>query len=116
MKAQVRIVALGVAVGAAVGALGAHVTDALGTDTAGKPVVLRVGEQMRVRTQPVGCLVRRFEGRPGVDCRRAGPLAGTYGTLLDRTKVVVVRFESRNTGKAVFTAHHGRRSFSVCRD
>ena len=36
--------------------------------------------------------------------------------LPDGAKVVVVRFEAAKARKTVFTAEHGMRRFSVCRD
>jgi hypothetical protein len=113
MAGHQRSTALGVAVGVVVGALGIGA----GVTHAGRaPIVVGVGDTIQVRGQPVGCMVRRFQSRTVVDCRRAGTLAGTYGTLIDGAKVVVVRFESAREGKAVFTAEHGKRRFSVCRD
>ena len=104
--------ALGLVVGlAAALGIGAGVTHA-----GRAPVVVGVGDTIQVRGQPVGCMVRRFQGRTVVDCRRAGTLAGTYGTFFDGAKVVVVRFESAKAGTAVFTPEHGKRRFSVCRD
>jgi hypothetical protein len=113
MAGHQRSAALGVAVGVVAGVLGigAGVTHAVRA-----PVVLGVGDTIQVRGQPVGCMVRRFQGRTVVDCRRAGTLAGTYGTFFDGAKVVVVRFESAQAGKAVFKAEHGQRRFTVCRD
>ena len=42
-----------------------------------------------------------------LDCRRGGPLAGTYGTMLSARRAQVVRFRSSSVAKVVFTATHG---------
>ena len=69
-------------------------------------VVLRVGDTMKVEGAPIGCQVTQRSGRVVVDCRRAGRLAGTYGTLLDERRVRVARFRSSDTAKVVFKARH----------
>ena len=69
-------------------------------------VVLRVGDTMKVEGAPIGCQVTQRNGRIMVDCRRAGRLAGTYGTLLDERRVRVARFQSSDTAKVVFKARH----------
>jgi hypothetical protein len=68
--------------------------------------VLRVGDTMKVEGAPLGCQVTQRNGRVVVDCRRAGSLAGTYGTLLDERRVRVARFRSSDTAKVVFKARH----------
>ena len=69
-------------------------------------VVLSVGDTMRVEGAPIGCQVTRRSGRIVIDCRRAGRLAGSYGTLLDERRVRVARFRSSDTAKVVFKARH----------
>ena len=69
-------------------------------------VVLSVGDTMRAEGAPIGCQVTRRSGRTVIDCRRAGSLAGTYGTLLDERRVRVMRFRSSDTAKVVFKAKH----------
>jgi hypothetical protein len=69
-------------------------------------VELRVGDTVKVEGGAVGCkVVRQGEGA-GLDCRRAGRLAGTYGTMLDERRARVVRFKSSDTAQVVFTAKH----------
>jgi hypothetical protein len=84
-------------------------------DPAGKPaarsetLTLEVGDRVRVEGAGIGCRVARlshYAGRIFLDCRRAGPLAGSYGTFLGEREVSVVRFRSRHTAKVVFTARH----------
>jgi hypothetical protein len=73
-------------------------------------VVMRVGDVMEVEGAPIGCQVARRGGRIVVDCRRAGRLAGTYGTLFDERRVRVTRFLSSDTAKVVFKAKHKGRA------
>jgi hypothetical protein len=70
------------------------------------PTVLRVGDRVRVDGQPVGCRVARQDGRTVMDCRRAGALAGTYGTMLDSRQATVVRYRNNSVAKVVFPATH----------
>jgi hypothetical protein len=73
-------------------------------ETAG--VVVRVGDTVEVEGGAVGCKVVQQGDRAALDCRRAGQLAGSYGTLLDDRRARVVRFKSSKTAKVVFTAKH----------
>jgi hypothetical protein len=81
---------------------------ALAVRQQGEPGVtpLRVGEIVKVSGTPIGCVVRRQAGERVLDCRRFGPLMGSYGTILSRTRALVVRFDSKTSGTIVFTAHH----------
>jgi hypothetical protein len=72
-----------------------------------EPVVLKVGDRVAVEGQPMGCRVARQDGRTVMDCRRAGALAGTYGTMLSARKAMVVRYRSNTVAKVVYTATHG---------
>jgi hypothetical protein len=76
---------------------------------------LASGDIVEVAGAPIGCIVRLHKGELALDCRRAGPLAGTYGTLLTPKQVVVERFESSKVAKVVFQAHHERLDTHVCR-
>jgi gas vesicle protein len=72
------------------------------------PTVLKVGDRVQVEGQPVGCRVANQGSKVVMDCRRAGTLAGTYGTMLSSRAAQVVRFRSNNVAKVVYTAtHHG---------
>ena len=73
-------------------------------------VVMRVGDVMEVEGAPIGCQVARRSGRVVIDCRRAGRLAGTYGTLFDQRRVRVTRFRSSDTAEVVFKARHRGRA------
>jgi hypothetical protein len=74
-----------------------------------KSVVLSLGDRFTVEQASVGCRITRVSGygaRVFVDCRRAGPLAGTYGTLLSDQQAMIVRFRDAQTAKVVFQARH----------
>jgi len=73
-------------------------------------VVVSLGDRVRIDRIPVGCRVTRlarYGNRVFVDCRRAGPLRGTYGTYFGERDVVVVRFVDARTAKVVYQARHG---------
>ena len=98
-----------IAVLAALTALGLTIrSDARGA--AGQVVVMRVGDVMEVEGAPIGCKITRRGERVVIDCRRAGRLAGTYGSLFDERRVRVTRFRSSNTAKVVFKAKHRGRA------
>ena len=72
---------------------------------------VRVGDRIRVADAPIGCRVLRMQqlgGRVVIDCRRAGALRGTYGTLFSAREAVLVEFESRKTAKRVAVGVHGK--------
>lgn len=79
---------------------------ALASADAPQAVVLRVGDTMTVENADIGCQVVERDGRPVIDCRRAGRHKGTYMTLFDDRRVRVARFRSQDTAKVVFTAKH----------
>jgi hypothetical protein len=71
----------------------------------------RVGDKIRVVGAPIGCRVVRMsqlEGRIVVDCRRAGPLTGTYGTLFSGREAALIEFVSRRTARRIAYAVHRR--------
>jgi hypothetical protein len=70
-------------------------------------LVLRVGDTLRVEGAAMGCQVTRRGGRPVIECRRDGPLAGTYGTFMSARKLTVARFRSSHTAQTILTARHG---------
>jgi hypothetical protein len=81
-----RLLALVILVAAAV--LGAWIVVGGGASAASpapaRTVAVRVGDAIRVVGSPIGCRVARVDqlgGRIALDCRRAGALTGTYGTL-----------------------------------
>jgi len=84
-----------------------------------RPDVLqvKVGDRIRVANAPIGCRVvrmRQFGGRVVIDCRRAGALRGTYGTLFTAREAVLVEFESRKTAKRIAVGVH-HQDLQCCR-
>ena len=77
-------------------------------------IPLARGDIVKVTGAPIGCIVRRQAGYPALDCRRIGPLAGSYGTILTSRKVLVVRFENQTTAKVVFSARHRKLGVHTC--
>jgi hypothetical protein len=76
----------------------------------GETFVARPGDTIRVLDAPIACRVahvRRLGGRVALDCRRGGPLAVTYGTLLTGREAVLVDFQSAHSAKVVAVARHG---------
>jgi hypothetical protein len=69
--------------------------------------VLRVGDTIRVEGAAMGCQVTRRGGRPVIECRRDGALAGTYGTFLSDRTLTVARFRSSRAAQTILTARHG---------
>jgi len=105
---------LALATVAAVAAFGVWVVIDGGASAAsrapGRTFALRVGDTIRVVGAPLGCRVARLDqlgGRIALDCRRAGALTGTYGTLLTSRKAALVRFESTRTARVLVVARHG---------
>lgn len=73
-----------------------------------EPIAVKVGDTLRVIDGDIGCVITRRDGDPVLDCRRAGSLKGTYGTLLSRERAMVARFRSNAVAQVVYTArHHG---------
>ena len=83
-------------------------------ESRGSTISLAQGDVARVSGAPIGCLVRRQDRYPALDCRRIGPLAGSYGTILTSRKVLVVRFQDQRTAKVVFSAHHRKLGVQRC--
>src|SRR5919201_4213669 len=65
------------------------------------PIWLRIGDKVQVVDAPIGCRVAVIKGAKTLDCRVAGQLAGTYGTMMTRNRLAVVRFRSQRTAKIV---------------
>ena len=82
--------------------------------TQGSTIPLAQGDIAKVTGAPLGCIVRKQDGYPALDCRRIGPLAGSYGTILTSRKVLVVRFENQRTAKVVFSARHSKLGVHTC--
>ena len=72
-------------------------------------VVVRLGDRIQVADASIGCRVARMRqlgGRIVIDCRAAGALAGTYGTLLTTREAAVMRFRSKRSAKLIVVATH----------
>jgi hypothetical protein len=80
----------------------------------GSTIPLSQGDIAKVTGAPIGCIVRRQDGYPALDCRRIGPLSGSYGTILTSRKVLVVRFESQRVAQVVFSARHNKLGVHTC--
>lgn len=105
------------ALAAATTSLGWMVSAQAAAQTAAVPLQARVGDKITVVGAPVGCQVVRvseFDGRIAVECRRAGRLKGSYGTLLTGREAVLIRFESQHTARRVAVAVH-REGIRECR-
>jgi hypothetical protein len=80
-----------------------------GSAAVDETVVLNLGDRVQVAGAPIGCRVTRLAQHGEqvfLDCRRAGRLAGTYGTYLSGRDVLVTRFRSSQVAKVVFRARH----------
>lgn len=75
--------------------------------TAVPQTVLKVGDTIRIEGAAMGCQVTRRGGRPVIECRHGGSVAGTYGTFMSDRTVTVARFRSRRTAQTILTARHG---------
>jgi hypothetical protein len=81
----------------------------------GTTIPVALGDVVTVTNAPIGCMARMHNGERALDCRRAGALRGTYGTLVTPSEVLVVRFESEKVAKIVFQARHKRLGVRMCR-
>src|SRR5438477_38596 len=78
-------------------------------------LIVRAGDIVRVAGDAnVGCRVKPHDGAETLDCRRAGSLTGSYGILLNKNEVLVVRFESARAAKIVFAAKQGSQKITCC--
>jgi hypothetical protein len=80
----------------------------------GQPIFLHPGDVVQVSGAPLGCRVVVPGGLETLDCRVAGSLTGSYGTLISARRVRVVRFRSAHLAKIVFVATQ-RGAFRTCR-
>jgi hypothetical protein len=83
-------------------------------ESQGSTIPLTHGDIVKVTGAPIGCIVRQQDGYPALDCRKIGPLAGSYGTILTSRKVLVVRFENQRIAKVVFIARHKKLGVHTC--
>jgi len=83
----------------------------------GSAIEVRPGDRIHVAGGRMGCRVVRMselDGRVVIDCRRAGALEGSYGTLLTAREAILVRFVSPRTAKQVAVGVH-ERGMNRCR-
>lgn len=80
----------------------------------GSTIPVALGDVVTVTNAPIACMARMHNGERALDCRRAGKLRGTYGTLLTPKEVLVVRFESEHVAKIVFQARHEHLGVRMC--
>jgi hypothetical protein len=74
-----------------------------------RTVAVRVGDRILVLGAPLGCRIvrmRQLQDSVTIDCRRAGSLRGTYGTLLTARGAALARFESDGVAKLAVVAEH----------
>src|SRR5438067_11866738 len=69
---------------------------------ASDPIFLAPGDVVQVSGAPLGCRLIVPSGLKTLDCRIAGSLAGSYGTLVSTRRVQVVRFRNAHLAKVVF--------------
>jgi hypothetical protein len=72
--------------------------------------ILGVGDTMEVEGAGIGCQVTQRGGKPAIECRKAGNLAGTYTVVFDAKRARVARFRNATAAKIVYTAKHGGRA------
>jgi hypothetical protein len=85
------------------------------SQTDGQVLTVNIGDVVRIAgAGNVGCKVVRHSGFKTLDCRRAGRLAGTYGTLFNKREVLLVRFLGAKTAKVVVEARHGAPNAHIC--
>ena len=80
-----------------------------GGQTSAQTFVVRPGDRIRVLDVPIACRVvrvRELGSRLALDCRRGGPLVGTYGTLLTAREAALVDFVSARSAKILTVAQH----------
>jgi len=68
------------------------------------PVVLHVGDTVRIAGTDVGCAVARRGGATTVECLPVRRSVGIYASLTGSSTVRVVRFRTRTVAQTVFHA------------
>jgi hypothetical protein len=77
-------------------------------------IPVAVGDIVKVTGAPLGCVVRFQNGLRALDCRKTGPIAGTYGAIVTSKQLLVVRYQNQKAGRIVFSAHHRRLRVKTC--
>jgi hypothetical protein len=79
------------------------------------PLVLRVGDTVRIEGTQVGCAVARRNGATMVECLPTARKAGTYATLAGDKNVLVVQFKTSTVARTVFHARQHDSHTTTCR-
>jgi hypothetical protein len=79
------------------------------------PLVLRVGDTVRIAGTQVGCAVAKRQGATMVECLPAARKVGSYATLAGDENVLVVRFTSVSVARTVFHARQHQSHPTICR-
>ena len=85
------------------------------TGAARSPVVLRVGDTVRIAGTDVGCAVARRGGATMVECLPAHRKAGAYATLAGDERVLVVRFATPAVARTVYEAKQHDAHTTTCK-
>jgi hypothetical protein len=104
-----------IAVAASVGITFAWLETAAADGARKGPLVLRVGDTVRIAGTNVGCAVARRQGATMVECLPATRKAGSYATLAGDKDVLVVRFRSAAVARTVFHVRQRGSHPTVCR-
>jgi hypothetical protein len=100
----------------AVAAIGAGTTYGFQATAAAPPpqLTVDVGDVIAVAGGSIGCKVVLRATVKTLDCRRAGSLPGTFGTMLNAKGLIVERFDTPRRATVILTATHGRRTVTRC--
>jgi hypothetical protein len=79
-----------------------------------QPLVLQVGDVVRVKSTNVECAIARRDSVPVVECLERGRRSGSYGTLTGDRSVLVVRFATSTVARTVFRAQQHDVKFATC--
>jgi hypothetical protein len=80
-----------------------------------RPLVLHVGDTVRLQGTSVGCAVTRRNGSTVIECLDAARRAGTYATLIGDREVLVARFTTPAVARTVFRTHQHDARFTICK-
>jgi hypothetical protein len=79
------------------------------------PLVLRVGDTVRIEGTKVGCAVAKRQGATIVECLPVNRKVGSYATLAGDKNVLVVRFTSAAVAHTVFHVRQHHSHPTICR-
>jgi hypothetical protein len=78
------------------------------------PLVLRVGDTVRIEGTKVGCAVATRQGETMVECLPTTRKVGSYATLAGDERVLVVRFTGAAVARTIFHARQNHSHPTVC--